>query len=174
MSIEAKLANDRVVVEDSDDARRLYNEGYGVLEGDKLVLEPVEALYLAYTGRLKVKHGDEVLECNKLLEIFKERDPHVWVVFSVYYDLRRRGRVVKPGPARNSLLMFKGKNKPSKYIVYVVEETVMMKLSDLVEWIDMGSRMDKDVLLAVVDKHGDITYYEISSIQLTKLPKFQP
>lgn len=169
--IEGNLVNGKVVVNNTDNARRLYGEGYGVLEGDKLVLEPVEAVYLVYNGRLKVKCDDEVLECSRLLEILKQYDPQLWIKFSVYYDLRRRGRIVKPGPSRNSLLMFKGKSKPSKYIVYVVEETVMMELSNLIEWIDMASRMDKDVLLAVVDKHGDITYYEVSRIQLTKVPR---
>ena len=170
MVVEARLVNNKVVVDEADEARRLYNEGYGILEGDKLTLEPIEALYLVYTGRLRVVHDGKALECNELLELFKNSDPHIWVKFSVYYDLRKRGRVVKPGPSPNSLLMFKGKSKPSKYIVYVVEETVMMKLSDLLEWIDMASHMDKDVLLAVVDKHGDITYYEVSKVQLTKLP----
>ena len=57
--VKAIYTKERVITEDSDDARELYNKSrYGsLLEDGKVQLSLLEALYLIEKGRLKVLDG---------------------------------------------------------------------------------------------------------------------
>jgi len=161
------MRDDAIFVE--EDYSRLEAMGYGVVVDDALRLDPVEALYLTYIGEITVYSNSNILDFESLVKILHSKDPLLWVKFTVYYDLRSRGRVVRPGVTDNSLLLYSSKKSTRAEIaIYVVEEAKIMKLRELVEWIRSARMQGRTTVLAVVDKHGDVTYYETSIIEPLK------
>ncbi|HDD05172.1 MAG TPA: tRNA-intron lyase, partial [Candidatus Aenigmarchaeota archaeon] len=85
------LVGNKVVVEDAKEANKLYNRGrYGALEGEKLTLSLVEALYLVERGKLRVFKGEQELDYDSLLKLAADLEPRFWVRYCVYRDIRRR------------------------------------------------------------------------------------
>ncbi len=57
--------------------------------------------------------------------------------------------------------------RDSKHIeVYVLEENNLIMLNRLIELIELSHRRGREVVFALVDKHGDVTYYSSSPISL--------
>ena len=103
-----KVYGRHVIVDDVEEARRLYALGFygkplgiekpsGPNFSSPLVLSGLEAVYLAEIGELVVK--DErgvILELDDLRGRLL-RGRRAKLLYQVYRDLRRRGLVVKPG-----------------------------------------------------------------------------
>jgi tRNA-intron endonuclease len=161
--VKARLARSGVEVLEDEGAAALSREGYGVMSGGVLRLSPVETLYLAYRGRLLVEKDGEVVPFDRLVALFSEEDEMIWVRFAVYHDLRLRGRRVSRGPSPHSLV-YTGPGG-ERVEVYVLEESRMTSLSEIMEYIDESVRNDRVPVLAIVDRHGDVTYYALNRFQ---------
>lgn len=167
--IPAKLSRGQVVV-DGELASVLYEAGYyGTLKGKtKLVLEPEEALLLARRQRIVVsvpKMG--VLEFSMLLEQLAENRPGLWTRFLVYSDLRSRGYVVRTGYGKGLLFRVyprgaKLNEATAKYFVCAISEGSPLKVGELDAFSKQAKRNRKKLMLAVLDRQGETTYYLVS------------
>ena len=108
ITVEA-LADSRLIVWNTSEARRLYNNGfYGKPLGipkpredfeAPLVLDPIEGLYLLEKGLIQVVSGPDKTEMTldelrkTTLAILERLD----MKYAVYRNLRERGYVVTPG-----------------------------------------------------------------------------
>jgi tRNA splicing endonuclease len=131
--------------------------------------ELLEVLYLAYSGRkVRVRRGSEltIFDFNELVLFLYKYDSQIWDKFVVYLDLRNRGRPSIGGPYPNSLLVRSKSSGFHNLAVFIVNESDQLSFDLVREWIDYGKRSGRDVLLAIVDKYGDITYYSLSEITL--------
>ncbi len=119
--------------------------------------EALEKLYEAYTA----KEGGETFA--KLMRELLRENPDIWVLFEVYLDLRKRGRLPAPGPRPNSLLLRKSKKDPrfTRYIL-VLEESRLINIEQLYSFVEEARKNGWDPLLAIVDRYGDITYYSVA------------
>ncbi len=128
----------------------------GKLPGSKV--HPLVAMFMIYSG-IAVLYDDRGCELSleELLKRMNKRE--LWITFSVYLDLLKRGRRVEPGVADNELVLEKLRVK-----VYVFEENSLVKPEMLIDIIEKASRQDYKVVIAVVDMYGDVTYYEVSKI----------
>lgn len=167
--IQAKFSRGKVVVE-GEWASLLYEAGYyGTLKGkSKLVLEPEEALLLARRQRIVVsapKTG--VLEFSMLLEQLGENRPGLWTRFLVYSDLRSRGYVVRTGYGKGLLFRVyprgaKLNEATAKYFVCAISEGSPLKVGELDAFSKQAKRNRKKLMLAVLDRQGETTYYLVS------------
>lgn len=138
----------------------LRSEGYGYEGPDGLHLSPLETAYLAYKGRLTVTMNGREMGFRDIMAYYSRRDEMMWVMFTVYYDLRKRGRKPVQGPSRNSLV-FKDP-RGGLVEVYVLEENRMIRLTDVLEMLEASVKNGRIPVLAIVDRHGDVTYYVIN------------
>uniref|UniRef100_A0A7J3ZL91 tRNA intron endonuclease catalytic domain-containing protein n=1 Tax=Fervidicoccus fontis TaxID=683846 RepID=A0A7J3ZL91_9CREN len=125
----------------------------------------IDVYQLAYSckkGGTKVV-GPEGRELTwfDIIKLYSKDEPRAWIMFSVYYDLKERGRVVKRGPHKEGFTLYRG-DKPVAN-VFVLEETVQFKISKIIEWLDYSRRQQRDLIIAIVDKHGDTSYYMLES-----------
>jgi tRNA-intron endonuclease len=167
--IPAKLSRGQVVV-DGELASVLYEAGYyGTLKGKtKLVLEPEEALLLARRQRIVVsapKMG--ALEFSTLLEQLAEKRHGLWTRFLVYSDLRSRGYVVRTGYGKGLLFRVyprgaKLNEATAKYFVCAISEGSPLKVGELDAFSKQAKRNRKKLMLAVLDRQGETTYYLVS------------
>ncbi len=141
-------------------------------EGSPLVLAPEEVLVLIERKRLQVFGPDgKELDFGTLSKHFSEKIPDLWIKYLVYRDLRTRGYIVRKGIGDGiEYRVFKRGAKKgedeAKYLIAIVIEgkPVELRVLDKITKYSVSSR--KKLVLAVVDRLGEITYYSIDQFNL--------
>ena len=125
-------------------------------------LHIIEALYLIYRGIARAYDEEKrSLSFEELIRIYSIENPYAWVEFETYLDLRRRGRHPVPGPRPHTFLLRRRKTE-QKYTHYilVLEENRLVNLEALYSFIREAFSNGWEPVLAIVDRYGDLTYYE--------------
>ncbi|MFW9830545.1 MAG: tRNA-intron lyase [Candidatus Thorarchaeota archaeon] len=173
--VPAKLTRGRVVVV-GEPAAVLYEAGYyGTMKAQgQLDLEPEEVLLLARRQRIQVSDtkGNE-LEFSDLLEQLAEGRPGLWTRFLVYSDLRSRGYVVRTGYGKGLLFRVyprgaKLNEATAKYFVCAISEGTPLNVAELDSFSKQAKRNRKKLMLAVLDRQGETTYYLVSPADIGK------
>ena len=171
--MEATFDKGVVIVPSKEDADMLFQSGYGTLREDKsVVLSRCESLYLAVEYRIKVVESAEKVEVafKSLLERFRADDPDIWTKYLIFRDLRSRGYVVKDGFGwgidfrvyeRGTYL-----EKAAKYVVFAISEGNPIPTNRLGEILRLVHGMKKELIVAVVDRRGEIVYYSLEEFNL--------
>ncbi len=162
----------------SEKGLNLYENGYyGSLdEEQQLTLNPEEGLLLLERSKLEViDRSGKTISPGDLVGFVSRDDPTFFSRYLVYKDLRNRGYVVRPGFGEFSPYRLysrggiPGKDS-SKSVVYPLAEGKDMDLKNL-DLVVNQARMDrKKLLLGVIDRLGDVTYYLASQLTLEKNP----
>ena len=126
---------------------------------------------MAFTNRLVVKNIEDIsIGFEQLIKEMLRNDPSVLTRFLVYRDLRSRGYVVKDGFGFgiDFRVYERGEyqKKPSKYLVYALNEGIYLKIEDLYDLIDQTAKMGKNSVLAVIERRGEVIYYKASKFLL--------
>ncbi len=152
--LQVKIEDEKIIIEKPEENRTTCQ----LKEREHLTI--VEALWLVYSKNKKLIYNGKILRIEDLLKIAK--NDFVWIVFTVYNDLKNRGKKVEV-LGDNLLLIHAGTRNID---VYVLEENNLVLLNRLIELIEISHRRGRDVVFALVDKHGDVTYYSTSPITL--------
>jgi len=123
----------------------------------------IEAAYLAYIGQaIVIDNEGRRLSFRDIIKIALRQTPYAWVMFEVFYDLRRRGKIPVPGPHPHSLLIRKNK-KSTRYSHYVLvlEESRRFPVDELYSFVEESMHNRWEPVVAIVDSYGDITYYSL-------------
>lgn len=155
------------------DADRIYQQGYfGELEKGKLSLFDVEILFLLEREKiLLVDEAGSPLTFPVFTQRLAMEDGDIWLRYLLYSDLRRRGYIVKPGygPRLEFRVYQRGAivgKEPAKFLVYGLAEGKAFAISELVSVSSSAKLSKKDLILAVIDRQGEITYYDTSEVTL--------
>ncbi|RLG88329.1 MAG: hypothetical protein DRO18_01615 [Thermoprotei archaeon] len=133
-----------------------YSEAF-----NSYVLDVSELAYLIYKGMARVRDDEGPLDLRKLFMKYS-RGRSDWIKFTVLLDLRERGRKARAGFSPNALIYEKGS---TKIMVFVTEENAPLEARNIIEWIEIATRKGYEPVLAVVDAHGDVTYYSIFKLR---------
>ncbi len=156
-------------------AKELNANGYyGELDGERLRLAPVEALYLVRKGRIEVL--DDSSAPQDFRSLLKQLNPargQLWTDYLVYSDLRDRGYIVRPGfTKRGSFRLYKRGTEigeeAARSLVYVLSEGKPITVLRLSEIAHESRTLRKEPIFAVVDSQGDLTYYSMTATDLRK------
>ncbi len=167
---KAKLKDESIVVDENPE-EVFQVGGYGKIEGELLILEPVEAMNLIQRGKLEIEDDEGSLDeeefyrkACKLVENFHER-------LLVYQDLRNRGFVVRPGHSFPCDLRVyergvsfdkdEKKLKHVKWLLDVVRTDSEFSLKEKSEKLGSAKNIRSGLALGIVDEEGDVTYYEV-------------
>jgi tRNA-intron endonuclease len=157
----------RIAEKSSIDA--LSQRGYGTAENDVFTLAFYEALYLADKELLEVKDakGKEV-DFQSLLQCYEKANENAWVNYLVYRDLRSRGYVVREGfGAGTDFRIYErgvyGKDTAS-YLVLGIQEGKPLPIDDLAKALRHCQSQKKELILAVMNRRGEIVYYSVSQL----------
>jgi len=170
--LEAVLRNGKVVVTSDEQAKSLNENGYGTLDDDKkaLTLSSVEALYLLEEKRIRITEeaSGQAISLPQLVERFKASDEIVWTKYLIYHDLRRRGYVVRDGFGYGVDFRVYERggfgDQAAKYIAYGISEGTPTPIERLGEVLRFVQNMKRELILAVVDRRGEVVYYSISQL----------
>jgi len=168
------LSNQGVTVSDEDNLESLTSRGYGTLEDKELTLTSQEALFLQSKGILEVVKGKsgETLDFQELLHQFELIDRNFWVKYLIYRDMRSRGYVVREGFGLGTDFRVYERGEYGKatapYLVLGVQEGKPIPAKELVHVLKHVQSLKKKLILAVVNRRGEIVYYTLSKLTMKK------
>jgi tRNA-intron endonuclease len=157
----------RIAEKNSIDA--LSSRGYGTVENDVLMLAFYETLYLLDKELLEVKDkkGEE-MGFQSLLRCYESVNENAWINYLVYRDLRSRGYVVREGFGIG--IDFRiydrgtyGKDTAS-YLILGTQEGKPLAVNDLAKALRHCQSQKKELILAVMNRRGEIVYYSVSQL----------
>jgi tRNA-intron endonuclease len=170
---KAFLSDSYVAVKKDADA--IYSRVfYGTKEQDgTLRLSPVETMFLLERSRIDLFDETTGVQMNLYQYLQRSHDAHtdLWTNYLVYRDLRSRGYIVKEGISEE--IPFRvyprggeiGKDT-SKYLIYIVREGVPIELTKLDKATTTAKGIGKRLVLAVLNRQGETTYYQVSQVSI--------
>lgn len=171
IKVKGLLTENGVRIPKRQKVSELSSRGYGVAENDELLLTFYEALYLLDKGMLEVEdeRGGKV-DFQKLLQSFKRVDENAWVKYLTYRDLRSRGYVVREGFGFG--VDFRvydrggyGKGA-AKHLVLSMQEGKPVSLEELTHVLRSSQSLKKKLIVAVMNRRGEIVYYSVAQLTL--------
>jgi len=155
------------VQSNTSEAFSLYKKShFGEQSGEKIIYSLVEALFLAEKGRMDVSSKNKKIAFRDLMKKAYAFDKRIQVKYPVFKDLREKGYVVKTALKfgadfrvypRGSL----PEDKHAKWIVFVDHESNKLTWHEFAAKNRVAHSTKKNLLLAIVDEEGDVSYYEV-------------
>jgi len=168
--IKTHLRDDGVLAPSSEDIEGLTSRGYGTLKDGDLMLTFYEALYLFSKGIIEVKDEkiDSVVTFEDLLGKSKSVNENTWIKYLIYRDLRSRGYVVREGFGLDIDFRFYERGEYGKetadYLVFGIQEGQPVMVEDLARILKHVQSLKKVLVLAVLNRRGEIVYYSLSQL----------
>lgn len=168
--VKSVFAEERVITENSDEARDLYNQSrYGtLLDNGKVQLSLLESFYLLEKERLIILDGkNKKIPSEKFIKKAKKLEPNFWIRYCVFKDMRNRGYIVKTALKFGAdFRVYDRGVKPgedhAKWIVYPVHEASALTWYEFSAKNRVAHSTRKKLLLSIVDEESDCTYYEVA------------
>jgi len=173
--IVGSLSKKGVAVPASENFENLSSRGYGTLENRKLTLSFYEALFLQSKGILEVVRGKSrnALDFQELLHRFKLVDENVWVKYLIYRDLRSRGYVAREGFGLGIDFRVYERGEYGKatatYLILGIQEGKPISVKHMAQVLKHVQSLKKKLVLAVVNRRGEIVYYTLSKLTMKKI-----
>ena len=167
--IVAMLQNERVVTEDSNEARELFNKSrYGTLASmGKVQLSLTESYYLIEKGKIEVVDGNgKKIGAESFAKRARRLEPNFWVRYCVYREFRDRGYIIKTALKFGAdFRVYDRGIKPgddhAKWIVYPVHEASTVTWYEFAAKNRVAHSTKKNILIAVVDDENDVSFWEV-------------
>lgn len=172
--IRGLLSKKGATVSASVNFENLTSRGYGVLENKELALSFYEALFLQSKGMIEVFKGKsrKSLDFQELLYQFKLVDENAWVKYLIYRDLRSRGYVVREGFGLgiDFRVYERGEYKKATaaYLILGIQEGKPISVKKLARVLMHVQSLKKKLVLAVVNRRGEIVYYTLSKLTMKR------
>jgi len=160
-----------VKIRDEKEIDALSSRGYGTVEKKALLLAFYEALYLVGRGLLDVRdRKGRRMGFRELLQQFEGMHGNAWSQYLVYRDLRSRGYVAREGFGEGVDFRVYERGEYSKdaakYLVLSVQEGKPVAVSDLISAMKQSQGSKKELILAVINRRGEIVYYSIGQLTM--------
>ena len=167
--IRTDLINDKVVTENSNEVRELYNQSrYGImLENSKVQLSLIESLYLIEKSKIDVyKSKNKKIDFNGFVIKSKKLEPNFWIRYCVFKDIRNRGYIIKTALKFGAdFRVYDRGVKPgedhAKWVVFPVYEGNTLTWYEFAAKNRVAHSTRKRLLIGVVDDENDVSYWEV-------------
>lgn len=165
--IQAQLAGDKIV-SNSTDAFSLYEKSrFGEKKENKIEYSPIEALYLVSEKKISLFSGKKPINEEALIKKLKKHDKKIETKLAAYRNLRSRGYILKTALKYGAdFRVYERGIKPgedhARWVLFVVRENEPLSWHDFAAKNRIAHSIKKNLLIAIVDEEGDVSYYEVS------------
>ncbi|MBR9701928.1 tRNA-intron lyase [Candidatus Pacearchaeota archaeon] len=152
-------------------AHALYQKSrFGEKVGDKIQYSLSEALFLVEKKKMEIWVGNKKIPQKDLLNKLGRIDKKIQIKYPVFKDLRTKGYIVKTALKFGAEFRVydkgaKPEKKHAKWIVFTDHESKKITWHEFSAKNRIAHSTKKNLLLAIVDEEGDITYYEVKWIR---------
>lgn len=169
--IRGVLEKKGVRITETKNIDELLSRGYGVRDDKGLLLAFYETLYLIDKGMLTVTYRrKKKADFQAVLTEFEANSESAWTQYLAYRDLRSRGYVVREGFASGVDFRVYERGEYSKdaakYLILNVQEGKPLSLEELARTLKQTQSLKKELVLAVMNRRGEVVYYSISQLNL--------
>ena len=157
----------RIISTNSAEAKSLYKKSsFGEPIEEKIQYSFSEALFLVEKGKMNVYVKEKRITKKELLKKLQRFDKRIQIKYPVFKNLRERGYVVKTALKFGAeFRVYEKGSKPgkkhAKWIVFTDYESGKLTWYEFSAKNRVAHSTKKNLLLAIVDEEGDITYYEV-------------
>ncbi len=171
----ADFIGDRAIVWNPEEGMKLYASGYfgqpvGIrkpksFEFDKpLELSLIECAYLTKIGWLRVIHPqeDKTLTFDEIIAKGLEMTDEFYDRFLVYFQLRERGFIVRPGMKFGTdfaVYEYGPGIDHAPFLIHVIPQKKGVVPLDIVRAGRLATSVRKKFIIATIKKNGEIAYY---------------
>ena len=172
----AKIFDDYTLIEDKN-SNALYSQGWfgKYTKSNNLRLDSFETVLLLERNKIKViSEDDKTLELSEVVSFLSNKIPDFLIHYLLYKDLRGRGYVVKKHSRESKYfeLYERGATpKKAKHLAVVVPmvEGVLFNIDDIDLILSETKEISKQLIFAVIDSLGDVSYYSVNELEFEKL-----
>jgi tRNA-intron endonuclease, archaea type len=145
----------------------LEQAGYGKrLDPERLMLSPVELLYLMSREHIVLKKGDGTISPAGFLALASEADRELTGKHAVYTELRDHGFTPRTGyKFGHHFRVYSGTNVHSDLLVHAVEKEATLPMSLISRSVRMAHSVKKKMFFGAVHSSG-IQFVEFARIKL--------
>jgi tRNA-intron endonuclease len=160
-----------IVFSNTSEAHALYKKSrFGEKVNDKIQYTLSETLFLVEKGKMEIFSRNKKIPEKELLNKFRRIDKKIQIKYFVFKDLRERGYIVKTALKFGADFRVYDKGlkpgkKHAKWIVFTDHESKRLTWHEFSAKNRIAHSTKKNLLIAIVDEEGDISYYEIKWIK---------
>jgi tRNA-intron endonuclease, archaea type len=158
----------KTIVTDSKQQDQLRNKGFGEVFNKEYMLNNLESLFLLQNNKIKIYTKKKQYDFSTFLKALIKKDKKILTKYLIFRDLRSKGYVVKEGFGFGTdfRIYERGEfnKKTSKYVSVGLNEGTNIRASEFAEVIEQVEKMGKAVVIAVVERRGEVIYYKTSKI----------
>ena len=147
----------------------LYNQSrFGEPKDGKFTYSLCEGLFLLEKKKMTLTDSKKAkVSVDLFIKRAKKVEPNFWIRYCAFRDMRSRGYIVKTALKFGAdFRVYDRGVKPgedhAKWILYPVHEGEVMTLYEFSAKNRVAHSTRKNLLLAIVDGEGDVTYYSIA------------
>jgi tRNA-intron endonuclease len=160
------LSGEHVISKDKKAIDLHGTSKFGEVKDKKTYYSLIEALYLLERKKITVYYKGKKLNPEKLLELASGLEPNFFTRYSAFKDMRSRGYIVKTALKFGAdFRVYDRGIKPgqdhAKWVLFPVYETSSLTWHDFAAKNRVAHSTNKNLLIAIVDEEGDVTYYEV-------------
>jgi len=143
---------------------------FGEPKNNKIQYSLTEAMFLLENEKIEIYSKNKELSQKEFLEKCRKIDKKIQIKYLVFKDLRERGYVVKTALkfGADFRVYDKGSSpgiQHAKWIVFAEHESNRMTWHEFSAKNRVAHSTKKNLLLAIADEEGDISYYEVKWIK---------
>lgn len=173
--VDGIFTNGKTIFSDPNAIPSLYDKSYfGSKTADnKLEIDTMETLILLERKRIRVfNEVQQELSFETIVSQASATEERFWTKYLIYRDLRQRGYVVRMGfgDGIDFRVFPRGATHQediAKYFICILAEGDPVQLETLDKITRQTITARKELLLAIIDRLGDPTYYKLEQFKLT-------
>jgi len=164
--IQAHITGE-IISSNSSEAHSLYKKSrFGEIVGEKIQYSLPETIFLVEKGKMEIFSRGKKISKKDLIKKFQRLDKKIQIKYPVFKDLREKGYIVKTALKFGAEFRVYDKGskpgkKHAKWIVFADHESKRLTWHEFSAKNRVAHSTKKNLLLAIVDEEGDISYYEV-------------
>jgi tRNA-intron endonuclease len=166
--IKVEFYKKKFLVMDEKSAQKLNSKRFGIIQNNNyLILSNYEVLFLLKENKIEVVENKKELNFEEIIKKTKTKIEN----FIVYYDLRKKGYLLRSGIKFGSDFRVynigkKEGEEHSKWLLNIIHEKSKLNLKNLTSNVRNATVTNKELILAIVDDDLKITYLKINRNKL--------
>ena len=171
MDISGELVDNQIIIKKSNDIGRVYNKSHiGKLHPpDRLYLDLLEGVFLLDDGKMKLYQNKKEVTFPNLLKLAVQQIPEFETKYLVFKDLRNRGHAISLCDVDTQITFQKIKQRNQDvpcFVVAAFSERDILDIDATQQLVQQFTQKNNALWYALVDEEGDLTYYDVSAIDL--------
>ncbi len=163
--IKATLISERITSNSVEAQNLRASQKFGEKLDNKILYSLPETLFLVQNKKMEIfNHQNKKLTQKEILNKFQRIDKKFKTKYLVFKDLRKKGYIVKTALKFGADFRVYNKSsneKHSKWICFTTSENQKMTWQDFSAKNRIAHSTKKNLLIAIADEEGDISYYEV-------------